>query len=331
MDQPLSSETKQPGAKQPGNCPVCGSSAATSVGEKDRHGRPLKSLFCLGCGLLRVDPLPSEESLRHYYKEQYRLEYKGVLRPKPYHVIRAARAACDRLGWLGRHLPTGRGKWLDVGAGSGEFAYLLQRKGFAVTALEPNRGYGEYVRETLQLPVVHGFLEDLEGRSEEFDGVSSFHMLEHHPDPVEALRRMGRLLRPQGLLAVEVPNATFPWVHPEGRFHPAHLVHFNQANLELAAAKAGFVAVELCTSKDGGVLWGVFRKADGPVPLPSISAERVASWREEEQRRAAWRYYTNPRIWARTGSRLLKLAAERRMGRQFPAPERYLAQVSLPE
>lgn len=313
-----------------GGCPVCHSADAMVAGERDRRGQPLKSLLCLGCGLLRVDPLPREEELRLYYEQQYRLEYKGVLRPKSHHVIRAARAALDRISWLLPYLPAG-GTWLDVGAGSGEFAYLLRRKGLDVQALEPNRGYGEYVRDTLGLPVVQGFLEDLAEKSGEFDGLSCFHMLEHHPDPVAALERMRRLLRPNGVLAVEVPNAAFELVHPNSRFHPAHLVHFNRENLALAAARAGLVAAELRSSSDGGVLWGVFRNASEAVAIPEIPVGTPAAAREAEQRRAAWRYFTNPHVWARTGTRVASLAAERMMAWQRPAPERYLSQLVLPE
>lgn len=237
---------------------------------------------------MHVAPLPSQEALQAYYAEQYRLEYKGVLRPKPYHVIRAAAAAYDRIAWLLPHLPAS-GRWLDVGAGSGEFAYLLRRKGLAVTALEPNR------------------------------------------DPVAALGRMRRLLRPNGLMAVEVPNAAFPLVHPKNRFHPAHLVHFNFENLELATRLAGLETVEMRTSADRGVLWGVFRNSARDLAIPPISPDRVAAWQQAERCRARWRYYANPAIWARTGKRLVKLAAERRLGRRFPSPERYLAQMALPE
>jgi 2-polyprenyl-3-methyl-5-hydroxy-6-metoxy-1,4-benzoquinol methylase len=322
---------KQTVAEQGGvGCPVCHSTEAMLVGERDRRGQPLKSLLCLRCGLTRVDPLPGPEELRLYYEEMYRLEYKGVLRPKAYHVIRAARAACDRIAWLRPHLPPG-GRWLDVGAGSGEFAYLLRRTGFDVTALEPNRGYGEYVRDTLGLTVMRGFLEDLEERSGEFDGLSCFHVLEHHPDPVTALGRMHRLLRPNGLLAVEVPNAAFALVHPQSRFHAAHVVHFHRETLELSVARAGFTTLQLRESSDGGVLWGVFRRSEEPVAIPEIPAEKLAAWREAEERRVPWRYYGDRRVWARTGKRVLKLAAERGMARFYPSPERYLAQVALPE
>lgn len=284
--------------------------------------------MCLGCGLYRTDPLPAAEELREYYRKLYRLEYKGVERPKSHHVLRAARAARDRLRWLRPHLPPGGGGWLEVGAGSGEFAYLMGREGFAVTALEPNAGYAGYLRDTLGLRVREGFLEDLEAAGEGWAGISCFHVLEHHPDPVEALVRMRRLLAPGGVLAVEVPNAAFTAVHPDHRFHEAHLVHFRLESLARAARRAGFGVKECRTSADGGVLWGVFA-AEGWREAAESPAEEVGRYLDEEKRRSAVRYYGSPRVWGRTLERVARLGWERVRTLRFPGSQAYLAAMKL--
>jgi 2-polyprenyl-3-methyl-5-hydroxy-6-metoxy-1,4-benzoquinol methylase len=336
------------------SCPLCRSSSSFVVGTKDRHNRPLTNLLCVGCGLYRVDPLPEEDVLREYYRKQYRLDYKGVLRPRPHHVIRAGRTARDRIHWLLPYLPETRdrsavdshsqpgpsariprsGRWLDVGAGSGEFAFLVRRKGLDVIALEPNHGYGEYVRRSLKVTVFCGFLEDLPHAEGPFDGISCFHMLEHHPSPIDALMRMSSHLHQGGLLALEVPNAAFALTHPSSRFHPAHLVHFTLSTLEMAARAAGFVPLELRTSADGGILWAVLVKTQDrtpvPVPLPVLPGAGNARLRAES-RRSPVRYYGNPRIWLRTFRRVKALLAERWEAQAFLSPESYLAGLDLPE
>ncbi|MBE7542804.1 MAG: class I SAM-dependent methyltransferase [Bryobacteraceae bacterium] len=310
----------------PSTCPLCGSAQASVAGRLDRHRRPLTTLLCLSCGLYRSDPLPSPEQLRAFYEKQYRLEYKGVAKPKAHHVLRAARAARDRLNWLQPHLPDA-GRWLDAGAGSGEFAFLLQRRGMDVLALEPNQGYAAYIRDDLGIPVRQGFIEDLPTSSGPFAGISCFHVLEHHPDPVEALSRFRTLLAPAGLLAVEVPNSGFAHIHPRNRFHPAHLVHFNPANLELAAHAAGFVTIECRASRDGGIVWGVFRP--GPAhtvhPLPGAAGLLAA----QERGRSAARYYVSPRVWGRTMVRVARLGFERCRTIAFTSSRDYLSQLPL--
>lgn len=306
------------------HCPLCGSTKSAVAGRLDRYGRPLTTLFCLGCGLYRSEPLPAIERLRAFYETQYRMEYKGVVRPKAHHVLRAGRAAQDRLRWLQPHLPAS-GKWLDAGAGSGEFAFLMRRCGLDVLALEPNLGYAAYICDELGIPVRQGFLEDLPESAGPFAGISCFHMLEHHPDPVAGLARLQALLAPGGVLALEVPNSGFLHVHPQNRFHPAHVVHFHPANLQLAAHAAGFETLECRASRDGGVVWGVFRPGrKEPVrPLPAT----VETLTRLERRRSTVRYFASPRVWGRTLLRVARLGFERLRALNFGTSREYLAHL----
>jgi len=307
-------------------CPLCHSRHSAPAGNVDRYGHPLTTVLCLNCGLYRSDPLPSPEELRGFYERLYRLQYKGVARPKAHHILRAARAARDRLRWLEPYLPAS-GAWLDVGAGSGEFAFLLHRRGLAVTALEPNQGYAAYIHDSLQLSVWQGFLEDVPAAAGPFAGISCFHVLEHLPDPVAALTRLRGLLRPDGILAVEVPNSAFEHIHPNHRFHPAHVVHFHPANLELAARAAGLEPRECRPSADGGVIWAVFRPGavEPARPLPEV----VQTLLRLDARRSPLRYYTSIAVWRRTVQRVTRLVMERLQTLSFPSAYHYLSRLPL--
>jgi len=56
-------------------CNLCGETAMTVVCRYDRRLKPLTTVSCDGCGLLRTDPMPSEEELGLYYASNYRLDY----------------------------------------------------------------------------------------------------------------------------------------------------------------------------------------------------------------------------------------------------------------
>lgn len=271
--------------------------------------------------------MPGEAETREFYRNEYRRLYKGALQPKPHHVLRGARAARDRLQWLAPHLQS-VGRWLDVGAGSGEFAFLMRRKGMQVLALEPNLGYAGFVRQSLGIEVQEGFLEDLDPAGGQFDGISLFHVLEHHPDPVGALARLRAMLAPGGILALEVPNAEFDPVHPEKRFHPAHLVAFCRENLEASALAAGLAPAEIRASADGGVLFGVFHAA-GIVRPVRPSPALVSRLLERERSQSRLRYYSSPIVWARTIRRLTCLVAERFNARSAAAPQAFLERFPL--
>ena len=78
-----------------------------------------------------------------------------------------------------------------------------------------------------------------------YDAAVFRHSLEHVTDPVGALRRVRKALRPGGLVLISVPNFGC-WQRRRfgSRWHhldlPRHRVHFTHAGLERALEKAGF-------------------------------------------------------------------------------------------
>ena len=80
-----------------------------------------------------------------------------------------------------------------------------------------------------------------------FDLVLMSHSLEHFSSPVEALRRIRRFLKEDGLLVIHVPNVHSLEFKLFGRWWfqldpPRHFYHFDRASLTAALAKAGFSA-----------------------------------------------------------------------------------------
>ena len=103
-------------------CAVCGSHEVDVVAEADRDGRPLRNVLCRECGLVWVDPRPSDEELAKFYAEDYRASYKGAAEPKKKHCYREMLRANLRVARLREFYKPGD-HLLDVGAGAGFFAY----------------------------------------------------------------------------------------------------------------------------------------------------------------------------------------------------------------
>lgn len=133
-------------------CNLCASLEAEIVGERDRHGAPLRTVICRSCGLVRTDPMPEAAQIDAYYAREYRESYKGVARPTARRVLRALKVARDRLERLGPHLQ-GRRRVLDVGASSGEFLQVLRAAGISAAGIEPNEAYSRWARENLGLEI----------------------------------------------------------------------------------------------------------------------------------------------------------------------------------
>jgi 2-polyprenyl-3-methyl-5-hydroxy-6-metoxy-1,4-benzoquinol methylase len=298
------------------DCPLCLSETAVVISQRARDGSAMTTILCEGCGLARSHPLPDAQELATFYRENYRLVYKATYQPKPYHVLRAARVAKDRMRRLGGFLRPGI-RVLDVGCGGGEFLYLLRAAGCLVTGIEPNIGYAAFARDELGLDVRAGLTDDQKFPSGAFDGITLYHVLEHLPAPVETLRHVAEWLGAAGFLAVEVPNFESTCEHPAHRFHAAHLLHFSLPTLRRCGELAGLAMIHSEESEDGGNLFAVFRPDPSLIrsrePIPGAFERQ---WRIEKQR-AAWRYWASPSTSARTTRRLWRMAFERLAARRY--------------
>ena len=246
-------------------CPLCGDRQAVLVATRDgKTKQALTTLECLGCGLGRIDPLPSVEALAHWYKTAYRQDYKNAVTPALRHVMRAGRNAIDRLDWLKAHTarhPAWRHEsrstvhTLDIGASSGEFVFLMSHLGFRARGIEPHQGYAEHAQQHLGLGVYHGPLQQQLNQfgAGELTMVSMFHVLEHLVDPLDTLRtirsKLSTAAQNPGMLYIEVPNAT-RFCAPDYMFFRAHSLYFTAHTLRHMLVAAGFEVIHASAATD---------------------------------------------------------------------------------
>jgi 2-polyprenyl-3-methyl-5-hydroxy-6-metoxy-1,4-benzoquinol methylase len=252
-------------------CDLCSSTDTEVLAERDRDGKPLRTVICRNCGLVFSDPRPDNEAVREYYLKNYRADYKAVHQPKTKHVYRAGKVAAERITNLKKWLKPGQ-KVLDFGAGGGEVLFALLAMGCDATGFEPNEGYALFAAQDLGLPVTHSFYQDANIREGSLDAVTSFHVYEHLDSPSDAARHVAKWLKPGGHFIVEVPNveATCQW--PGHRFHRAHLFNFNPSTLESLGKAAGLEVVHSHVSSDGGNIGSIFRKPETPSSTPASRA-----------------------------------------------------------
>jgi SAM-dependent methyltransferase len=225
---------------------------------------------CRDCGFLYQRPRVRDESLGDCYPDHYprhqeaspRVPFRGsrrrvaavrfaLARGLGYAALRDARVPwltrlrgrllLRRLEW---DCPPwrGRGRYLDVGCGSGAALGVARSLGWHVAGIEPDAAAAQKARAFADELHVCDALAASPG-SGRFDVVTTLHVLEHVPDPVRLLRRMLDWLAPGGLLIVEVPNAGGlgaalfggAW---SGLELPRHLSHFSPATLRRAVAQA---------------------------------------------------------------------------------------------
>lgn len=204
-------------------------------------------------GYLRVDPTPTPEEVERYYEQEFYAE--GRFNDSALALQQEDKEFFDQR-WEGiwqrcnAHFGGKPFSLFDVGFGYAQALLYFRDKGVQVSGLDPAPQGVEYGRAQ-GLDVYQAGIEDFDCVGERrFDVVTILNVLEHLRHPPETLRNIAaKLLKPGGLLVVEVPNefndfqttadAEFGlgqwWVCP-----PTHLNYFSNTSLESLLEQCGY-------------------------------------------------------------------------------------------
>jgi SAM-dependent methyltransferase len=235
-------------------CLVCGSGdAAPFFRGPDRLYRTTDKEFvvvrCRACGLARMDPQPSAEEIRQSYPDQYWFAPDGGAAGRLEEVYRRL-VLRDHVGFVARAMKglEQRGPLLDVGCGGGLFLGMMRERGFRVVGLDFSREAAATAWRRQQAPAVCADLASAPFGAGSCAGITMFHVLEHLPDPRAYLTAARKLLRPDGRLVVQVPNAScWQFRVLGGRWNgldvPRHLFDYGDRHIERLLAECGFAVV----------------------------------------------------------------------------------------
>lgn len=201
-------------------CPICQNELDPKVlGKATLGGDTLFDLVeCPTCAARYLWPLPTAEELQdlyspHYYGSDW---YK-------------------QLGWGTAFAKFGLskkgGRFLDVGCGLGFFIEGIRKNSnWEVYGVEFTAGATDFARGQLGLDVRQGELVDVHYPPAFFDYVQIRNVLEHVREPMTLLRECLRILKPDGVLDLHVPN---------GRVDSADLLEFYRSCGEPPFSKSG--------------------------------------------------------------------------------------------
>jgi SAM-dependent methyltransferase len=198
---------------------------------------------CEACGLSRTVPQPDAARSAAYYPAAY---YGAAsARRFPSIVEALQRRLCARRARSVERLVGGPGRVLDIGCGRGFLLDAFRRRGWDVHGTELDERSSAHAREVLGIDVRLGPDAASSWPDGHFDAVTLWHVIEHLPEPVQALATARRLLRPGGVLLVGAPNFGSPEARlaRDGWFHldvPRHLTHPTAGWLRGALEDAGF-------------------------------------------------------------------------------------------
>jgi 2-polyprenyl-3-methyl-5-hydroxy-6-metoxy-1,4-benzoquinol methylase len=237
------------------------------------------------CGILWLDPMPSEadigEAYRAYFTHEQKNDATRLSAAKKCYLqsrlgyrmedgptnglVNTAQEAIFRLRFRRKaelegqafYLPklTDQGRLLDVGCGSGNGLVFMSRLGWRVEGVEVDP-QAVAVARSKGLFIHSGALKDQRFPDSQFDAITMSHVIEHVHDPIALMSECMRILKPNGMLVIITPNANSlghsfyggSWVALEP---PRHLHIFTLSALRKAAGIAGFSRIEAFSSIRG--------------------------------------------------------------------------------
>jgi len=244
-----------------GNCPVCRvqnpDSTAVPWLRNMLEGQSEFSIQrCRSCGFGWLSPRPTPDQLTKLYGKQYFDRYAGdgvADHVPPMTITDRLRV---KIAWKADRgltlqeeieplLLSSSCHLCDIGCGNGGLLAKLQSPERTLIGVEPDAAARERC-QSAGVSVLPGNTESLPSEigSNTQDVVVMSHVLEHCIDPIGALERAARILRPGGSMIVEVPNAESmgaaslgsTWFHAD---YGRHVNFFGERSLKAAAARVG--------------------------------------------------------------------------------------------
>lgn len=198
------------------------------------------------------------------------------------HDIDAKAHIASQLLRRARELIGSTGSLLDVGTGRGELLLTARQQGWSVVGLEPSTVFAEYAARYSGADVRRETIEHCDFPEGSFDVVILAGVLEHLYNPNETVEEISKVLRPGGVLFVDVPNEEGlyfrvgnlyqklrmrSWVvNIAPTFSPFHTFGFGPGSLRALLAKHGLKPKDWriyggrCLLPDHGGLVGVVER-----------------------------------------------------------------------
>ena len=233
--------------------------------------RRFQIVRCRQCGMARLSPRPSPAELNQFYPDNYWFDPEA---DKLSRIASAYRALVlrDHIAFIEtayRHAGAS-GPVLDAGCGGGLLPGLLRRRGVPAFGLDSSLTACALAWSGNRVPAVNGELTTAPFHPRSFALITLFHVVEHLYQPAAYLGAARDLLKDDGRLIVQVPNAA-SWQAKlfgknwNGFDVPRHLQNFRTEDIAALLEHSGFAIMRR----------KMFSLRDNPAGFASSLAPRL--------------------------------------------------------
>ena len=208
-------------------------------------------------GFYQANPIPSQEELDHYYREEYFQACKSASYSHDYseeemQFILTQPVVADYVWKQAGKNPVG--KLIDIGCGEGFFARFFYDHGWEIECCDLSSfAIERHNPEILSFFTENNIFKELDEKitdNNKYDFINLSNVLEHVREPVILLERVKKIMGRDSMLRIKVPNdfSTFQqilldssrisseyWFNP-----PGHLNFFTLTSLKDVLTSCGF-------------------------------------------------------------------------------------------
>lgn len=223
---------------------LCGNNSFTKIYQGIR---PFKFLIlkCTQCGVCRTSPFPETKARDFFVDDKEILNYrlnKFQVKMDRNRLRRDFRMAQTQ------NIPSPY--ILDIGCNIGLFASYALEEGFNVFSIDANAKRIHFAHHAVKRRMCIADASYAPFGADIFDCVNLSHVLEHLEEPLQALSEVYRVLKPDGLLIINVPNCKglIPLLRPlswQGWSPQTHFWHFTPKTLVSLLQRMDFKVTEL--------------------------------------------------------------------------------------
>ena len=237
---------------------------------------------CEKCGFVYADTEAKQEDYNRYYKRFSKYEDTFISSGGGLTVYDAERLN-ETASNISEFLPDKESPILDVGCANGGLLAALKSKGYNnLTGLDPSNSCVNYIIGKLGFEAIEGDLFNVK-LNQSYECIILSHVLEHICDLREGINNIISFLSVQGLLYIEVPDASRYnefYVVPYYYFDCEHINHFDEHSLNNLILQYNFE--HIISAKKGRIVssqniypsvYNIFRKSEKSKSSMNIIAD----------------------------------------------------------
>lgn len=230
-------------------CPICNLDKSIFFTKCDG----LNIVKCKNCGLVYVNPRISKDKYKKHFQEEYITFEEKLYRE--FGIWREP--TLKREASIIKKIKPQGGRILDIGCAGGLFlSFFKSDNKWKCYGVELSKFAAEKAREKYGIDVFCGTLNEAGYPDSFFDVVTILDTLPFIPNPIEELLEVWRILKHNGILAVEIPGFYFRMLKNKGiicrllygkwvSLNPReHLFYYSDDTLNKLLNKTGFKIVK---------------------------------------------------------------------------------------